>query len=217
MGLDQEPSIWDIYLQFTEEELKEAEANLERQIEIGLRITIGFILWNEGKMMNSLLRIALVLAVLGVFAMWTPGAPEVKKLPDGARAEGKLRGMTADQIVLNVDIAPTIIELAGLKVSERIQGRSLLPLLRNEEPEWRSDFLCEHFFQSRKHRIPPSEGVRTERWKYIRYFGQQPVYEELYDLQNDPMETVNPLGDPQYAVELKQLRKRCDALIKEIK
>ena len=133
------------------------------------------------------------------------------------RAEGKLRGMTAEQIVLNVDIAPTIIELAGLKVSERIQGRSLLPLLRNEEPEWRSDFLCEHFFQSRKHRIPPSEGVRTERWKYIRYFEQQPVYEELYDLQNDPMETVNLLGDPQYAVELKQLRKRCDALIQEIK
>ena len=102
-------------------------------------------------------------------------------------------------------------------MSERIQGRSLLPLLRNEEPEWRSDFLCEHFFQSRKHRIPPSEGVRTERWKYIRYFEQQPVYEELYDLQNDPMETVNLLGDPQYAVELKQLRKRCDALIQEIK
>ena len=83
MGLDQEPSIWDIYLQFTEEELKEAEANLERQIEIGLRITIGFILWNEEKMMNNLLRIALVPAVLGVFAMWTPGAPEVEKLPDG--------------------------------------------------------------------------------------------------------------------------------------
>ena len=71
-------------------------------------------------------------------------------------------------MALNIDIAPTILELAGLEPPVQVQGRSLVPLLRGESPDWRKDFLCEYFFQTPKIRIPPSEGVRTERWKYIR-------------------------------------------------
>ena len=65
--------------------------------------------------------------------------------------------------------------------------------------------------------IPKSEGVRTDRWKYIRYFEQQPVYEELYDLKNDPHEARNKVDDPGYVKELDQLRKRCDELLQRAK
>lgn len=66
-------------------------------------------------------------------------------------------------------------------------------------------------------KIPKSEGVRTERWKYIRYFEQRPIYEELYDLENDPHEARNLAGNPRYVKELDQLRKRCDKLLQRAK
>jgi len=127
------------------------------------------------------------------------------------RADKRVQGITPEQMALNVDIAPTILELAGLEVPQEMQGRSLAPLLDGGNPEWRTDFLCEHLFEHL--RIPKSEGVRTERWKYIRYFEQQPVYEELYDLENDPHEARNLVGAPKYVKELEQLRKRCDELL----
>jgi arylsulfatase A-like enzyme len=131
------------------------------------------------------------------------------------RADKRVQGITPEQMVLNVDIAPTILELAGLEVPQEMQGRSLVSLLRGRKPEWRTDFLCEHLFEHP--RIPKSEGVRTERWKYIRYFEQRPVYEELYDLENDPHEACNLVGDPKYVKELEQLRKRCDELLQRAK
>ena len=131
------------------------------------------------------------------------------------RADKRLQGITSDKMTLNIDIAPTILELAGLEAPQLMQGRSLTPLLSGGKPEWRTDFLCEHLFEHPK--IPKSEGVRTERWKYFRYFEQQPVYEELYDLENDPHESRNLVGDPGYVKELDQLRKRCNELIQEAK
>lgn len=131
------------------------------------------------------------------------------------RADKKLQGVTSEQMALNVDIAPTILELGGLEVPQEVQGRSLVPLLSGGKSEWRTDFLCEHLFEHPK--IPKSEGVRTENWKYIRYFEQQPAYEELYDLENDPHEARNLVGDPWYFKELDQLRKRCDELLQGAK
>ena len=133
------------------------------------------------------------------------------------RAQEGLRGITVEQMALNIDIAPTILKLAGLEPPVQMQGRSLVPLLRGESLDWRKDFLFEHFFQTPKIHIPPSEGVRTERWKYIRYFEQQPVHEELYDLHNDKLETRNLANGPRFAKQLNELRKRCDQLIHQVK
>ncbi len=94
-----------------------------------------------------------------------------------------------DELVLNIDIAPTICELAGVAVPDVMQGTSLLPLIRGEATDWRDDFLYEHRF--RHARIPMSEGVRTKRWKYTRYTSVSPVYEELFDLPTDSHETPN--------------------------
>ena len=127
------------------------------------------------------------------------------------RAGGRIHGKTLEQMALNVDIAPTILELAGLTPPRKTQGMSLVPLLMGKKPVWRTDFFCEHLFEHRK--IPKSEGVRTERWKYIRYIEQRPLFEELYDLEADPHEATNLAGNRQFADELDQLRKRCDELL----
>jgi len=126
------------------------------------------------------------------------------------RASKKLRGGTIDEIALNVDISPTILELADVKVPEKIQGRSLVPLTAGNIPGWRTDFFCEHLFKHPK--IPKSEGVRTQRFKYIRYFVQKPIYEEMYDLKNDVHERRNLVNDLACAEKLQELRKRCDEL-----
>ena len=116
-----------------------------------------------------------------------------------------------EQMVLNLDIAPTILELAGLDVPKVTQGCSLVPLLTDCRPQtWRTDFCCEHLFDHPK--IPKSEGIRTEHWKYIQYFEQQPIYEELYDLKRDTQETTNLIDDIALVEETKHLRKRFSQL-----
>jgi len=129
------------------------------------------------------------------------------------RAESSRRGLALEQMALNVDIAPTILELAGLEVPQQMQGRSLLPLVRGQNPEWRTDFFYEHLFEHKT--IPRSEALRTERFKYLRYVDFD--YEELYDLQNDPAETINLAKDEKYRTTLTSLRKRCNELAEKAK
>jgi arylsulfatase A-like enzyme len=127
------------------------------------------------------------------------------------RAGRKLRGRALEQMALNVDIAPTILELAGLKVPQEMQGRSLVPLLKGKEPEWRTDFFYEHLFKHKT--IARTEALRTQRWKYARYVDYD--YEELYDLKNDPGETINLAKDEKHRKTLSALRKRCSELAQE--
>lgn len=122
------------------------------------------------------------------------------------------RGTTCDLMALNVDLAPTLLELAAVQIPESLQGRSLVPLLRGRAPvAWRTDFLYEHLLDSKV--IPKSEGVRTERFTYLRWFEQSPLVEELYDHQADFDEVQNLVADPAYAEVLATLRQRTDALL----
>jgi arylsulfatase A-like enzyme len=129
------------------------------------------------------------------------------------RAIRKLRGRTAGQTVLNVDIAPTILELAGVSVPEQMQGQSLVPLLEGKTPRWRAEFFYEHPFEHKT--IARTVGLRTQRYKYARYVDYD--YEELYDLKHNPEETINLAKDEKYKSTLKALRKRCDELAQEAK
>jgi arylsulfatase A-like enzyme len=79
-----------------------------------------------------------------------------------------------------------------------------VPLVCGETPEWRSEFFYEHLF--RHPRIPQSEGVRDERYKYIRFLDVDPPYEELYDLKADPNEAENLAGRAEHAETLKRMR-----------
>jgi len=126
------------------------------------------------------------------------------------------RGKKRDEMVLNVDMAPTLLALAGVSTPGSMQGMSLLPLVAGEKPKWRNDWFYEHLYEHRG-RIEPCTGVRNARWKYIRYYKQKPVYEQLYDLQNDPRETMNLAGAPEHKSVLMDVRRRELELRRELK
>ena len=125
-------------------------------------------------------------------------------------------GQRSKAMVLNVDFAPTMLELAGVPAPKTMQGRSLVPLLKGESPkDWRMEFFYEH--HSVAARIPQSEGVRTERWKYLRWIAETPVKEELYDLQADPLEERSLLNDAKHAALLAEMRGKWERYGRELK
>jgi len=122
------------------------------------------------------------------------------------------RGQRRSELVLNIDIAPTALDLAGLPVPEHMQGRSLAPLVHGERVPWRKDFFCENNFAIPAQYYPLMEGVRSSHWKYIRYMDVQPVYEQLFDLQEDPNESNDLARTDPHASTLVRLRQRLEAL-----
>lgn len=126
------------------------------------------------------------------------------QLPD------KITRYRATQIALNIDIAPTILSMAGVPVPSGMQGVNLIDLIENKIPE-RADFFYQHYFLGSP-RIPREEGVVTKDFKYMNYVEHH--YEELFDVKHDPHETVNLADDPKYSMKLKELRKRYKELRK---
>jgi N-acetylglucosamine-6-sulfatase len=104
-------------------------------------------------------------------------------------------GSTPAEMILNIDIGPTVLELAGAPARREMQGRSLLPVLGGKARGWRSSFLGEYFEEKQFPRIPTWQGVRDQRWKYIRYTNLEGM-DELYDLQSDRYEMKNLIADP---------------------
>lgn len=95
------------------------------------------------------------------------------------------------QLVQNIDYAPTFLDLAGVPVPSDMQGVSLLPLLKGENPEnWRKS-LYYHFYEyPAEHAVKRHYGVRTEKYKMIHFYNDIDVW-ELYDLEKDPEEMYN--------------------------
>lgn len=117
------------------------------------------------------------------------------------RVPSEQRGTRRNEMALLIDLAPTFLDWAGLDAFEPMQGVSFAPIVRGEKPDdWRTEFFYDHYY--RPDIIPASEAVRTERWKYIRYVDREPLYEELYDLRDDPLEANNLAAYPEYAHEL---------------
>jgi arylsulfatase A-like enzyme len=154
------------------------------------------------------------LAELGMAGKWYGHDPSIRipLIIYDPRVSENEQGRTFSQMVLNIDIAPTILSYAGLKSSGGMQGNDLRPLLAGDSAPWRTDFLYEQMYDNGGN-IPVCEGVVQERYKYIRFFALSPVYEQLYDLQNDPHEITNLAADPAHASILKDLRDRCAQLI----
>ncbi len=120
-------------------------------------------------------------------------------------------GRRPEAMALNIDIAPTLLDLAGLNVPETMQGESLLAVVNDQtNGNWRTDFFIEHLMDHKQ--IVKHEGVRGEMFKYTRYFELEPVYEELYNFVEDPLEQHNLVDNSDYAATLEKMRARTDAL-----
>ena len=118
-----------------------------------------------------------------------------------------------DDMVLNIDVTQTIADLAGVKAPKSWQGKSLMPIVRKEKKSIERDtILIEHIWDFDN--IPPSEGVRTKKWKYFRYVNDKTI-EELYNLEKDPQEIKNLVGKKKYRKVLANLRAKTDELIKK--
>ncbi len=118
-----------------------------------------------------------------------------------------------DDMALNIDVPATIVDFAGLTPPKTWQGKSLLPLVKNQTNTIERDtILIEHIWDFSE--IPPSEGVRTSEWKYFRYVNDKTI-EELYNLKKDPKEIKNLIGDKKYKKVAAALRAKCDELIKK--
>ncbi|HEX3872106.1 MAG TPA: sulfatase-like hydrolase/transferase, partial [Pirellulales bacterium] len=118
------------------------------------------------------------------------------RLPLVVRYPAKIRaGTTCDAMLLNVDIAPTLMELGGGEPLQPMHGRSFVPLLANPRSPWRDAVLLEYFLEKVAGKCPDWQAVRTARWKFIHYptlEGPTPEgMDELYDLQSDPHEITN--------------------------
>ena len=123
-------------------------------------------------------------------------------------------GTVFDQFVLNIDIAPTLLELAGVPVPESNEGHSFVPLLKDRKSPWRHSFLTEYFQEKQYPRTPTWQAVRTEQWKYITYTDLKEM-DELYDLKADPYEMKNLIGDPRSESALKQMQTELQKLLQD--
>ncbi len=124
------------------------------------------------------------------------------------------RGKVTDALALNLDLPSTFLDWADVAEPERYQGRSLQPIVADEKPaDWRTETFHEHFAVRR--RIPAFEGLRGERFKYVRYFDHG-NHEFLHDLKNDPDELVNLVDDPQHAETLASMRERTTKRVAEL-
>ena len=143
-------------------------------------------------------------------------------------------------LVQSIDIAPTLLDFAGISIPKAMQGKSLLPLMRSEKINWRDAAFGENLW-STEYGNPRCETIRTSDFRYIRYFqnhnlntnilskstaqaykesltstilGEPAVYEELYHTSIDPYESKNLINNIDYNNKVKELRDICDDLVR---
>ncbi len=130
--------------------------------------------------------------------------------------EGKQR---RKEMVLNIDFAPTFLEAADWTIPDTVQGQSFYKLMTNEPIDWRTEFLYEYYWERSFAQTPTVLGVRTDKYKLMRFHGVWDKY-ELYDIENDPHEKTNLLGDFMVENEAgtldRLIRKDADPELKEV-
>jgi arylsulfatase A-like enzyme len=116
------------------------------------------------------------------------------------------RNGDVNEMVQNIDYAPTFLELAGAKIPNDIQGMSLLPLLKGEKKKWRKSLYYHYYEYPAEHNVCRHYGVRTKRYSLIHFYYDINSW-ELYDLKNDPSEMHNIYGEHKNDKITKKLKK----------
>ena len=139
------------------------------------------------------------------------------RMPFLVRWPGGIKpGTIQDAMALNVDFAPTFLELAEVPVPADIQGRSLVPLLGGERPSgWRTSWYYRYYHDPGDHNTRAHYGIRTETHKLIYYWKKDQW--ELFDLVKDPNELKNLYGDPGQRDVIAELKTKLYRLKKELK
>ena len=138
--------------------------------------------------------------------------PLVMMLPEGLNARGDI-----NEMVQNIDYAPTFLDLAGIEKPADMQGVSLVPLLKGEHPtDWRKSIYYHFYEYPAEHSVKRHYGVRNDRYKLIHFYNDIDRW-ELYDLQADPTEMHDIYGQPgteeisaEMMQELKRLQEEYD-------
>lgn len=123
-------------------------------------------------------------------------------------------GTEIAEVVANIDIAPTILEAAGLQAPEYMDGKSFLSLLKGDKKDWRKGLMYEYYWERNFPHTPTVHALRGDRYKYIHYHGIWDT-DELYDLQEDPMETTNLVNSPEHQEIVKEMNGALFAQLKE--
>lgn len=115
-------------------------------------------------------------------------------------------GTVVQQIVANIDVAPTILEAAGLKAPDYMDGKSFLSFLEGKPQSWRNGLLYEYYWERNYPQTPTMHALRGDRYKYIHYTGIWDT-DELYDILNDPLEIKNLIRDKEHQEIVTQMNK----------
>lgn len=143
---------------------------------------------------------------------------------------GRIRpGSSCDDIIVNVDFAPTFLDLMGCETPDHVQGRSFAPLIDGESPDdWPTSMYYRYWMhRDGAHRCPAHYGVRTRTHKLICYYNDpldqpgangpaDPIEWELFDLVADPLEVSNVIDDPAYAAVRAELEIELTRLQEEV-
>jgi arylsulfatase len=125
------------------------------------------------------------------------------------RVPARKRGSTPDQLVLNIDLAPTLVAAVGVPAPDAMQGRDLAPLYTADNaPVWRDEFFYEHPTITSRDRIPASQGVIRRDWKYVHW--PEFDYEQLFNLNEDAQEVRNLAREPAHAGQLAKMRQKLE-------
>jgi N-acetylglucosamine-6-sulfatase len=129
------------------------------------------------------------------------------------------KARVVDQQVLTIDMAPSLLELCGCEPLPNIQGRSWAKLARDGDPNWRKSWFYHYNYEKQFPYTPNVRGVRTESWKYIHYphgdGGPDRHLAELYNIEFDPEERHNLIGNPKYAPIVKELQQELAQLMEQ--
>lgn len=112
-------------------------------------------------------------------------------------------GSVNEDFVMNVDIAPTLLQMAGIRIPDDMQGESFLPLVTTKNAKGRN-VMYYHYYENGEHKVSPHFGVKNHRYKLIRFYKRVNSW-ELYDLKNDPDEMHNLYGSKKYKKVTKQM------------
>jgi len=125
-------------------------------------------------------------------------------------------GTTIPQLMVNIDWAPTILDMAGVPAPAEMQGTSFVPLLKGDTKNWRKAAYYHYYEFPQPHHVYPHFGIRTEKYTLVRFYDQTNTW-ELYDLQNDPQQMHNLYGQAAYKQATTDLKQQLRQLIREYK